>query len=77
MKNPSTIYPLKISVLQFSSANKRVRYTMARALAQQGEAEKPKLTHFGEELVLRSLWELEPVARLLRGWNTVVHSDMC
>lgn len=50
---------------------------MARALAQQGEAEKPKLTHFGEELVLRSLWELEPVARLLRGWNTVVHSDMC
>lgn len=69
------LLPLKISVLQFSSANKSVRDTVARALAQQGEAEKTKLAQHGEELVLRS--SSMPVFRLLRVWNTVVYSDMC
>lgn len=43
---------------------------MSRTLAQQGEAEKPKLAQYGEELILRS--SSVPVAMLLRIWNTVV-----
>lgn len=38
---------------------------MSRTLAQQGEAEKPKLDQYGEELVLRS--SSMPVAEVAEG----------
>ena len=67
-----------MSVLQFS-ADKTLRATTAGALAQQGEAEEPKLAQSGEELALGEANRSSsvPVGRLLRRWSKAMHSDKC